>query len=275
MKLIYKLSKGLLNHKKDMVRFMLVGIMFIVFSACDDNDDAADTGPTPTPVDKGTLLLHLHNYIDESDIGELPGLSNPDNNGRQIIINKANIYISEIQAVDQDGVVYNFTGKKILKIFENVLYEVGEIPVGSYSIIRFKVGLDAATNALDPTSSPDSSILNIPEMWFGSSAQPDGYVFMNLQGSIDTSSNLAGSFAPFIYKIGTNANYKQVTINGINVTIVKGQASTAHMVADYNKLFSGIAINQNGNLSITTAAENSSPLATAIVNNMTQIFKPE
>lgn len=259
------------SGKMHNVTVLLLCFSITLFSCKKDNDD----NNNGTPVDKGTVLLHLHNYIDDIDLGELAGIPSTDNNGRTITINKVGIYISDIEMEKLDGTVYKFTGRKILKIFENVLYEVGEIPIGNYNIIRFKVGLDAATNASQPTASADSTILNKADMWFGATAQPDGYVFMNIQGAIDTSAGLSGSMAPFVYKIGTNANYKQVTVTGINITIVKGQAETVHIVADYNRLFNGITLNQSANRFITTPSDNNTALATAVVNNMLQMFKPE
>jgi len=254
-------------------RFMLICLCSIILFSCKKDDKDDDT--TTPAADKGTVLLHLHNYIDETDIGEFPGLSNPNNAGREIAISKADLYISDIQFVKLDGTSYGIAGKRILKTFDNVLYLVGEIPVGNYNTVRFKVGLDSTTNALDPSASADSAILNKPDMWFGNTAQPEGYVFMNVQGSIDTSANLSGTTAPFVYKIGTNVNYVLVTVPGINLTIVKDQAQTAHMIADYNVLFNGVQLNQNGNLSITTPAENNSILATIITGNIQQMFKPE
>ncbi|MBK7965543.1 MAG: hypothetical protein IPK10_09775 [Bacteroidetes bacterium] len=249
-----------------------VTVLFLCFSitffSCKKNDND-DNNNNSTPVDVGTVLLHLHNFIDDiDDIGELSGIPNTDNNGRTITISNVGMYISEFEMEKSDGTVYKFAGKKVLKVFENVLYEVGEVPIGNYNIIRFKVGLDSNTNSLPPNASSDSVILNKPNMWFGATAQPDGYVFMNIQGTIDTSSGLTGSMAPFVYKIGTNANYQQITVTGINITIVKSQAETIHMVADYNTLFNGIQINHATNLSITTPADNSTALATAVVNNI-------
>lgn len=223
----------------------------------------------------GTMLLHLHNYIDATDIGELPNLSNPDDNGREITITKANLYITDIQLVKLDGTVYSFSGKKILKTFENVLYTIGDVPVGNYTTVKFKIGLDAATNAMQPTSSPDSIILNRSDMWYGPAAQPEGYVFFNFQGTIDTSSSLTEAQVPFSYKIGTNANLAQVTIPGINVSILKDQAAVAHMVADYTELFSGVQLNDVGNLIIATPADNSSTIAARLVSNIPNMFKPE
>ena len=109
-------------------------------------------------------------------------------------------------------------------------------------------------------------------MWFGSTAQPDGYVFMNLQGKIDTSANLNKPLVPFSYKIGTNANYKQVTMGVKNFTVEEGKAVFGHIIIDYNRLFNGVQLNQMGNLSVTTASANSSAIATKIANNIPSIF---
>ncbi len=253
---------------------LLCVFAFVLLSSCNEDNEDNDNPVNPV-TEKGTLLLHMHNYIDDIDIGELIGIPNTDNNGRSITINLADLYISEIEMVKLDGSVYRFSGKRVLKVFENVLYEIGEIPVGNYNTIRFNVGLDSATNASSPLNSPDSVILNRPNMWFGSTAQPDGYVFLNIQGMIDTSAAHNQSAVPFTYNIGTNSNYHQVIVNGINLSIVKNQASTAHLVADYNVLFNGITLNDQSNLSITTPAENNSPLASAIVSNMLQMFKTE
>jgi hypothetical protein len=271
-----KLKKYKYNRQTEncllFIAMSFVCIFTISFTSCkkDDKDD-----PIVPITEKGTVLLHLHNYLDDTDLGEVPGIFNTNNAGRDISITKADLYISEIQFIKLDGTIHSFSEKRILKTFSNVLYLLGEIPVGNYNTVKFKVGLDSTTNATNPSSSPDSVILNKPDMWFGSTVQPDGYVFMNVQGMIDTSSDLSGAHIPYNYKIGTNENYQSITVTGINLTIIKDQAQTAHMVADYNILFNGIQLNQSSNLSITTPAENNSALADIVATNIQNMFKPE
>ena len=115
-------------------------------------------------------------------------------------------------------------------------------------------------------------------MWFGSTPQPLGYIFLNFQGKIDTSNagNLpASQMQPFVYKIGTNANLKNVVMPDQNYTIVPNQTQFIHIVIDYNKLFNGIKLNVNGNLNMSTTAANSSTLATQLVNNIPSMFSYE
>ena len=222
-------------------------------------------------------MFHLHTYIDDTEVHAY-NIVYPTTAGRNISLSLAQMYISDVQLVKLDGSTYNFSGKNLLKVFETETYLVGSAPAGNYKSIRFKVGLAPATNALMPAASADSAILNRPEMWFGAAAQPDGYVFLNLQGKVDTTADMSGTPAqmqPFTYKIGTNANYRQVNMPDKNYTILPGQVEYGHIQVSYNKLLNGVQLDQPANLSITTAAANSSPLATTIVNNIPSMFSYE
>ncbi|MFY9307690.1 MAG: MbnP family protein [Bacteroidia bacterium] len=250
---------------------LLLSALVAGFTSCDK-----DKGEDPTPVNpvntpKGTFMFHLHTYIGENEV-DLYNVPYATQAGREISLSIAQMYISDIQLVKLDGSVLDITGKKILKTFEGSTYVVGDVPVGNYKAIRFKVGLDAATNQLSPSASADSAMLNKPAMWFGSTAQPDGYVFMNVQGTIDTSANMSGMMAPFSFKIGTDANYTQVVMPDKNMSVVEDQVAFGHIMIDYSKLFTGIQLNQSGNLSVSTAAANSSAAAEAIVSNIPSMF---
>lgn len=243
----------------------LVGLLIV--SSCKEKDT-----PKPDPsVPTGTFMFHLHTYIDNDEV-DLYDITYTTLEGRRISLNMAQLYVSDIQLVKLDESLVNISGKKILKIFEHETDLVGEVPVGNYKSIRFKVGLDAATNALSPTTPSDSAILNKPEMWFGKTAQPDGYVFMNIQGKIDTSANFDKPLVPFAYKIGTNVHYKQVEMGVKNFTVEEGKAIFGHVIIDYNRLFNGVQLNQLSNLSVTTASANSSAIATKIANNIPSLF---
>ncbi len=255
--------------------YMLIACT-ICFAFCkkDKVTDPNNNGNNSPAIPTGTLMLHLHTYLDDNEV-DLYNIAYTTNAGRNISLSLTQLYISDIQLVKLDGSSYNFSGKKLLKVQEAETYLVGNVPVGNYKSIKFKVGLDAATNALNPSASADSAILKKTEMWFGSTAQPDGYIFMNVQGAIDTSSDLSGTTVPFVYKIGTNANYKQVTMPDKNFSIIKDQVEYGHIIIDYNKLFSGISLNQSINLLITTASANISAPATTVANNIPLMFRYE
>lgn len=224
--------------------------------------------PPEPPVAKGTFLFHLHNYIDLQEI-DLYGIDNQTIEGRTISLDFTAMYISEIQLLKEDGSLYTIPGKILLKNFKDQTYEVAEVPVGKYKSVYFKVGLPPAVNALSPK---DSTFLNQPNMWWNGTAQSDGYIFMNVQGKIDTSADLSHPTVPFAYKIGTNTNYVAVKMPEREFTIKEDTYFYGHIIVDYSKLFNGIALNKVSNLSIKTIAENASETAQKVVRNIPSMF---
>jgi hypothetical protein len=243
----------------------------ITFCGCKKkkpNDPPADT------VSMGTFMLHLHSNIDQHEV-ERYDTAYTTGSGRKILLNMAQMYISGIQLVKLDGTTVDFTGVKLLKTLDSEVYYVGTAPVGNYKSIRFKVGLDQTANQENPTTPSDSALLNKPQMWFGASAQPDGYVFLNVQGKIDTTANASGTEAQmqsFVYKIGTNANYKQIIMPDKNFSIAENQTEYGHITIDYSKIFNGTKLYQPANLSVATTSANSTAPATVIVNNLSSMF---
>jgi hypothetical protein len=252
-------------------------LIITCFSACKKKKADTPDLNDPAKVPKGTFELHLHTYIDNNEV-DAYNIAYTTDLGRKISLSTAQLYVTNIQLIRLDGSAFDFTGKKILKVLDQETYIIGEAPVGNYKSIRFKVGLDPGTNSFDPLKSADSAILNRPEMWFGGTAQPDGYIFMNVQGKIDTTADASGSLAqmqPFTYKIGTDANYRQISMPDKNFTIAEGQAEFGHILIDYNKLFAGIALNKPENLSVTSVSANSSTPATLIISNIPSMFMYE
>jgi hypothetical protein len=278
--LIYKSFNYYLNQKK-MKRFTKIILLLLsgtlLVTACKSKKEE---DPNPYGNDaltaKGTLLFHLHNYL---DIVEVDGYNivYTTSEGRKISLSRGQFYISEIKLEKLDGTFYSVTDKKILKVQTTDIYEIGEVPVGNYKSVRFKVGLSSSVNAQDPPSSA-SNILNKPEMWFSGTAQPDGYVFVNIEGKIDTTTAANGAtidMQNFSYHIGTNAAYTQVIMPDKNFTIVKDQAQYVHLLADYNKIFDGIQLNNSNNLTMVSPADNATALGAQLRNNIASMFMYE
>lgn len=264
-----------MKAKNKIHTLLLLPLLMVVvsMSSCKKDNTTDPVADNSTATSKGTLLLHLHSFIDAQEV-DAYNIAYTTDAGRMISLSIGQLYISEIQLEKLDGTFYDVSNQKLLKTLATETYLVGDVPAGNYKSIRFKVGLPSSTNALDPTSSGDSLILNRSEMWFSGSAQPDGYVFLNAQGTIDTSADMSGKMCPFVYKIGTDANYKQVQMPVQNFTIIPNQSQFVHMYADFSRLFTGVTLD-SAHLNVTNVLENSSPLATQIANNMTIIFKYE
>lgn len=231
-------------------------------------DGSSQEAPT------GTFMMHLHTYIGTTEV-DAYNIVYTNDDGRKFSLSKAQMYISDLELVKADGSIYSFTGKKLLKTFETETYFVGTAPVGNYKSIRFKVGLDATANQLSATAPSDSALLNKPDMWFGTNAQPEGYIFMNVQGKIDTTAAMNASNAqmvPFVFKIGTNTSYRQVVMPDKNFSIVKDQVEYGHILIDYTKAFCGLQLNQASNMSVSSSTANAVAPATVIVNNIPSMF---
>jgi hypothetical protein len=226
------------------------------------------------PVAKGTFLLHLHAYVGLQEV-DLYGINYKTPEGRTMSLDFSQLYISDVQLVKADGSLYAIKNKGFLKNLKLNTYEIGQVPVGNYKSIRFKVGLPPSINALNPSTPSDSAMLNQPSMWWGNTAQPGGYVFLNVQGKIDTSHNMNKNPVPFVYKIGTNANYVQVQLGEKEFAIEADAYVYGHIIVDYSKLFTGITLNQASSLSVKTVAENNAALGQKIAKNIPAMFNYE
>jgi hypothetical protein len=254
------------------VRHILFLILISVsIIACNKKSD------TPAPItETGMLMFHIHTDVDTNEVDNY-GTVYTTSAGRKISVNKAQLYISNIQLIKLDGSTYNVPDVIVYKIQETEVYTIGQVPIGNYKSVSFQVGLSPTTNAIATGTGVDT-VLNHSTMWLGSTSQPDGYVFVNFQGSIDTTTNPIGSvntLQPFKYLIATNANYKKVTMPDQNYTVVSGQTQFIHMIINYNKLFTGIQLNNSSNLMVTSASDNASSLGMKIGNNIPSMFKYE
>jgi len=256
------------------VRFLGIVLLFLGLWACKPEPPLPPATDTPGDDDMGTFMFHMHSFIDDEEVF-LYDIPQPTLDGRTMSLSLAQLFVSEIELIRNDNSSYPIPGRKFLKVLELDSYLGGRVPVGTYKTIRFKVGLDPATNGMAPSASPDSIMLKRSEMWFGASAQPDGYVFLNVQGAIDTTADMSGALVPFSYRIGTNANYTQVTLPDKAFTIAKDQVFYAHTLVDYYKVFQGIDLSVPGNLTIDSPADNSSDLAQRIARNIPAMFRYE
>jgi hypothetical protein len=243
----------------------------LILNSCKKDKDEA---PAPATAN-GTLAFHFHTNVDTAEVEDQDSVYTTGL-GRKITVHRAELYISNVQLIKTDGSLQDVPGVvKLIKRGEEE-YVIGSVPAGNYKSVKFNVGLSAAINASTPASS--DSTLNQPQMWFGIAAQPSGFVFINFQGTIDTTTFGNGTIAQmqsFTYKIGTNANLKSVTMPDQNYTVSPNQVQFVHMVIDYNMLFNGISLNTGSNLTMNTATDNSGALGMQLVNNISSMFSYE
>lgn len=243
------------------------GVFAFILSitACHDNNNASPS--------TGSLALHLHTFVGDNE-AENYGDTLVLSNGRKISVTAAQLYLSNFKLIKTDGSIIDGPDTVVFLRQGTEEYELGDALAGNYKSIRFDVGLSDAINGSTPNAS--DPVLYQPSMWFGASVQPDGFVFINFQGIIDTTLNANGTnLIPFAYKIGTNTNLETVTMPDQNHTIVPDQLDVFHIEVNYAGLLDGIQLSNSDNLQLTTAVQNSSALASQIVANIANIFQYE
>ena len=242
-------------------------------SGCSKKDNNTTTAPV---TDSGQLNFHVHTNLGDEEVDDYNTVYTMKDN-RKVSLSLAQFYISGIELVKTDGSVYTVPDFTLLKVLELESYVIANVPVGTYKSVRFKIGLDNATNSKDAAG---NDLLNHPEMWFNTAAQPDGYVYLHAAGKIDTTTGATGSesqMQPFVYKIGTAAHYVEIDMPDHDpaYSITKGASVFVHLIFDYNQLFDGILLNNPANLKVSSKTDNTGPLSTQIANNIVKGFSYE
>jgi hypothetical protein len=235
-----------------------------------------DEQPTPTVL-TAPVSLHIHSYLDnyEVDAYDIAGVPivYTTTEGRKVSLTCAQLYVSDIELIKLDGSVYPMKDTVLLVNIEKQLYNIGDAPIGNYQTLRFKVGLNPVINNKLP--SKENYFLNDSKMWFNTQATPNEYVFVNCAGKIDTTKLATGIEAdmqPFVYKIGTNANYATVQMPNKNFSVSMNVKNYIHLYADYSILYKGVDLTDPTNLLVNSVADNSKSVASDIFKNMSSMF---
>ena len=259
--------------------YLLAAIITICLIVSSCKSRSKDPSPSSSvPILKGTLALHLHTYLDNNEIDGYTSTGSEfiytDENDRKAGLTIAQLYLSEISLIRLDGSMYAIQDTVILKTLDNDVYMLGQVPIGNYRSIRFRLGFNASKN---PQILSGLGIYSRSEMWYNSSQQSDGYIFLNVQGKIDTSAAHNSSISniqPFKYQIGAKAaDSIFITMPNKNFTVLNTQRLTfLHIIVDYNKIFNGIDLTNQNNLQVINPEDNNTTLAKNIVKNIPSMF---
>jgi hypothetical protein len=256
---------------KIMISGLLSAILTGSMVSCKKTDDAQTPAP-PTPM--GAISFHIHSNIDTSEVMLMPsgaGMPVKDASGRNIELDTAQFYISGITLKKADGTSLVVSKVYILKSIGKEDYMIGNVPAGNYTAVAFNVGIDAATNATLPSSYAATSVLSPqkPSMWFNSS---QGYIFMNIQGRVDTSAKNDHSVNfPISYKIGGNDLLKTVNLPARTLSVAANVNERIHLIADYAKLLNGLNFKTQNNVT----PGNNNALAVQMASQIPLMFKYE
>jgi len=130
-------------------------IMATTGSVTSCKKESATPAPTTTTAQTGVLGFHIHTMIDTAEADS--GLVATDLTGRRFQLDIAQFYISNVKLKKLDGTFITVDNVYLLKTMAQEEYIVGNVPAGNYKSVSFDVGLDATTNAKNPSSFAASS----------------------------------------------------------------------------------------------------------------------
>lgn len=251
---------------------MIVGIISI--SCKSKKDDSAvvptNNGGTTNNDVTAPLALHLHTYISDTEVDGPFVYQNSE--GRKILLDTAQVYLSNIELIKFDGSIYQVKNVVVLVKAGQDVYPIGEVPVGNYKSIRFQVGVTQADNAKVPSG---VNVLNDKTMLYGGQSIANNHVFMFCSGKIDTTvakNATDDKMVSFKYKIGTDNQLKNVVMPVQNYSVSPNNTTYVHMQIDYARLFTGVDLLNSSNLLVTASSDNSWPIAIQVANNLPSMF---
>jgi hypothetical protein len=163
----------------------------LILGSCKNEEEV-----TPKP---GTLTMHFDsrsNATEDFALDKLFALPNGDS----IKISSIAYFISNVQLIKTDGTVYNEPNSyhliKVVQQETNEEFTLKDIPAGTYSKVRFLVGVDAAHNQTTANAVGDLTPFNFMTWDWNT-----GYVFLHTGGLYRNPGTTAYNKG-FIYEIG-------------------------------------------------------------------------
>lgn len=265
------------------ILFLLIGSLLILNSCkregCMDpnatNYDAKakkDDGSCIHEEDYTSLKITIHPNIGDDHLAFNTNYTNSE--GRTYQFSTAKFYMSGIHikgSTHKTGHGGDFDDVYILNKGIHETEEIGEIEPGSYSGIKFYVGVDSFTNyTKQPTDFDVNHALgsNANMYWTWNS----GYIYLMLEGMVDTNFTPDGTVdASFAFHIGKIENLKQVDID-YEFEVVDGTDKTINIAVDFSKFIEGVDFT---NPSLLLTHSNNPGVDTVIANNIISAFSIE
>ena len=166
-----------------------------ILSACDKDEDTP-APPMAAPVSTNTTLLVEHHVDDAPLVYDVVAFTNAA--GHQYSVSRLQYYLSELTLLGSNGTPdHTITGPFYINGTATNSFDLGTLPVGSYSGATMLLGLPPALNL---TGALPSLIENINLAW--PEPMGGGYHFMKFEGHFLD----AGTPTGFAMHIGRNEN---------------------------------------------------------------------
>lgn len=209
------------------------------------------------------LQFNLKNYLLSVNAND----TLTDYLSRKYMVQDMVMYLSDIALVDAFSNEVPLRDIALVDFYstENTSITVDSILQGSYSGIKFGIGVDSALNATGPAAWPFLHPLGQSNGAYHWGAKK--YVFVRFGGRADLDSN--GSMEQlFVYHTGTDSLYRKIEFN-TPIVIVKGEET----VIDLNINLDKIWVNGTDTIDITTEFTTHTTPGDPLAKKFTDQFK--
>jgi hypothetical protein len=261
LNLFFKHMKNCTNKS-----IFLLSVMFAFLFIC----SCGEHRKNPQPIIDAGLPFHLVFRATVSGADLLYNSIYHAVTSRAFIITDFRYYVSNVTAIRDDGTEQKLSGSIILVDPHQRDYNIGKLPEGSYTGIRFTVGLDSAANHCDPTVFEKGNPLAIqtPSMhWDWNS----GYLFMKIEGKVDTTKRSAGApVTEFFYHLGMD-RMKRVVEIPTHFAVSNSLENNVRLKFDLAKMLAGVDMQSE----LSTHSFDNQPLAVRMADSWQQAFLPD
>ena len=223
------------------------------------------------PTDTSLLVLNISPYYgsDSLILGKTYNLV-----GDSISFSRASFYISGMVLYATDGTPVSVPGYILFTPSTGQNIITGSVPIGTYKSISFNVGIDPTTNHADLATYTNGPLaIQSPAMHLATNA--DGYIFMAVEGSVDSANNHLSPNKAFSYHLGLDSLLRTVNMPdhsvapyaAFNATGTK--VLTINLIADFSLFLQHVNVAQQ---SVTNSTDNV-PLASTLATRVPGMFR--
>ncbi|HZG01733.1 MAG TPA: MbnP family protein [Chitinophagales bacterium] len=220
------------------MRWSLLFVLFVAFTACDKDEPKPDPQPEPG-ASFGSIDMRFENEIGGAPI-QMGQIAHQNPAGNPFSVTMLKYYVTNVELVRDNGDVFKANNYDLINEEDNDSKRIAleNIPNGTYTSLRFKLGVDSARNH---TGVQDGDLDPINGMiWTWNT----GYIFFKHEGNFKDTN---GDTQLLLYHLGTDAALAQIELplNGLEVN---GNGKTMRLKLDLNSLYSSPnMVDFNGN----------------------------
>jgi len=193
-----------------------------------------------------------------------------DDFGNNFQFSRADWYLKVSGFLDHDNVTQILSEINYYKMDPSVTsVTYGQSLPTTLHNLQWAVGIDSATNHMDPNTYETGSALanQSPSMHWGWST---GYIFCVVEGLVDIDGN--GSYDPgetFALHVGMDTNYREGTNLHVSTEVIAGETANISLDVDYAGFIDGIDLSTEN----STHTMDNMPLAVKVSDNFGKVLK--